>query len=45
MKYKDEIQKSTEINENRQVRQMFSLLYPGLSLGMQFLGKRMSKGS
>ena len=45
MKYKDEIQKSTEINENRQVCQIFSVLYPGLSLDMQFLEKRMSKGS
>ena len=36
MKTLNKIQKYTEINQNRQVRQIFSVVYPGLSLGIQF---------
>ena len=40
MKALNEIQKCTYINENRQMRQIFSVVYPGLSLGIQFFGKQ-----
>ena len=40
MKTLNKMQKCTEINENRQMRQMFSVVYSGLSLGIQFLGKQ-----
>ena len=36
MKTLNKIQKCTEINENRQMRQIFSMVYPGLSLSIQF---------
>ena len=45
MKILNKIKKCTEINENRQARQIFSVAYPGLSLGIQFFGKQKPKGS
>ena len=43
MKTLNKIQKCTEINENKQMRQIFSAVYPGLNLGIQFFWE--SKGS
>ena len=40
MKTLNKIQKCTEITENRQMRQTFSVVYPGFSLGIQFFGKQ-----
>ena len=40
MKTLNKIQKCTDVNENRQMRQIFSVVYPGLSLGIQFFGKQ-----
>ena len=39
MKTLNKKQKSTEINETRQMRQTFSVVYPGLSFGVQFFSE------
>ena len=40
MKTLNKIKKWAEINENRQMRQIFSMVYPGLSLGIQVFGNQ-----
>ena len=40
MKTLNKIQKGSEINENRQMRQIFLAFYPWLSLGIELFGKR-----